>query len=75
MKHLYKYPNVTKFVWYHQEHTLEDGILGHGTLLDHDSQSHKSRASYIFPKLKAWIQNCLDNGLTIRQIYEEHKKI
>jgi hypothetical protein len=23
----------------------------------------------------AWIQNCLDCGLTTRQIYEEHKKI
>jgi hypothetical protein len=25
--------------------------------------------------LKAWIQDRLDNGLTTRQIYEEHKKI
>jgi len=41
MKRLYKYPNVTKFVWYHQEHTHEDGTLGHGTF-DHDSQSCKS---------------------------------
>jgi hypothetical protein len=70
MKHLYKYPNVIKFVWYHQEHTCEDGTLGHGAL-DCDSQSRKfGYASYIFPKLKAWIQNCLNNGLTTRQIYE-----
>jgi hypothetical protein len=40
MKHLYKYPNVIEFVWYHQEHTCEDGTPGHGTL-DCDSQSCK----------------------------------
>jgi hypothetical protein len=70
MKHLYKYPNVIEFVWYHQEHTCEDGTPGHGTL-DCDSQSCKFwYANYIFLKLKAWIQNGLNNGLTTRQMYE-----
>jgi hypothetical protein len=32
-------------------------------------------ASYISLELKAWIQDRLDNGLTTRQIYQEHKKI
>jgi hypothetical protein len=36
MKHLYKYPNVTKIVWYHQEHTCEDGTPVHG-VFDRDS--------------------------------------
>jgi hypothetical protein len=57
MKCLYKYPNVAKIVWYHQEHTCKDGILVHGTF-DHDFQSHISQyASHISPKLKAWIQD------------------
>jgi hypothetical protein len=75
MKCLYKYLDVAKIIWYHQEHTYEDGTLAHGAL-DRDFQPHKSQyASCISPKLKAWIQDWLDNGLTTRQIYEEHKKM
>jgi hypothetical protein len=36
MKHLYKYPNVAKIAWYHQEYTCEDDIMVYGTL-DPDS--------------------------------------
>jgi hypothetical protein len=32
MKCLYKYLDVAKIIWYHQEHTHEDGTLAHGTL-------------------------------------------
>ncbi len=32
MKLLYKYPNVAKIVWYHQEHIYESGSPTHGTL-------------------------------------------
>jgi hypothetical protein len=57
MKCLYKYPNVAKIIWYHQEHTHEDGTLAHGTL-DHDFQSCKFQyASRISLQLKAWIQS------------------
>jgi hypothetical protein len=51
MKHLYKYPNVAKIVWYHQEHTYEDGSPTHGTF-DFKYQY----ANCISIELKAWIQ-------------------
>jgi hypothetical protein len=43
--------------------------LTHGTL-DCDSQWHKSQSANCFsPKLKAWIWNHLNNGLTTKQRY------
>jgi len=75
MNRLYKYLDVAKNIWYHQEHTYEDGTLADGAL-DCDFQSCKFQyANCIFLQLKAWIQDQLDNGLATRQIYEEHKKI
>jgi hypothetical protein len=55
VKCLYKYPDVVKIIWCHQEHTCEDDIPTHGAF-DCDFQSHKFQyASRISPELNAWI--------------------
>jgi hypothetical protein len=75
VKHLYKYLDVAKIVWYHQEHTHEVSSPTHGAF-DLESQSLKSwYRNPILIKLKPWTQEQLDNGLTTKQLYKEHKKI
>ncbi len=56
VKHLYKYLDVAKIIWYHQEHTHEVGSPTHGEF-DLESQSLKSwHRNPILIKLKLWIQ-------------------
>ena len=61
--------------YHHNEHIRENGEVAHG-VLDPDSIARRSEvAPQISKELKTWLIKRLDEGLTARQIFEEHKKV
>lgn len=75
IRQLKLYPHIGEVIYYHNEHTRENGEIAHGAL-DPDSIARRSGvAPRISGDLKNWIIKRLDDGLTARQVFEEHKKI
>ena len=69
------YPHIDDVIYYHSKHTREHGEVAHG-VMDPDSVVRRSEvAPRIFEELKRWLIKRLDEGLTARQIFEEHKKV
>ena len=53
---------------------MENGEVAHG-VMDPDSIARRSEvAPRISEELKRWLIEHLDEGLTARQVFEEHKK-
>ena len=69
------YPHIGDVIYYHSKHTMENDEVAHG-VMDPDSVARRSEvAPRIFEELKRWLIKRLDEGLTARQIFEEHKKV
>ena len=69
------YPHIGEVIYYHSEHTRENGEVAHG-VMDPDSIARRSEvAPRISEELKTWLIKHLDEGLTARQVFEEHKKV
>ena len=69
------YPHIGEIIYYHSEHTRENGEVAHG-VMDPDSIARRSEvAPRISEELKTWLIKRLDEGLTARQVFEEHKKV
>ena len=75
VRQLQLYPHIGEVIYYHSEHTRENGEVAHG-VMDPDSIARRSEvAPRISEELKTWLIKRLDEGLTARQVFEEHKKV
>jgi len=75
VRQLQLYSHIGEVIYYHSEHTRENGEVAHGAM-DLDSIARRSEvAPRISEELKRWLIKCLDDGFMARQVFEEHKKV
>ena len=69
------YPHIGEVIYYHSEHTRENNEVVHGVMDPYSIARRNEVAPRISEELKRWLIKRLDDGLTSRQVFEEHKKV
>ena len=69
------YLHIGELIYYHSEHTMENGEVADGVINSDWIAKRSEVASRISEELKRWLVKRLDDGLTTRQVFEEYKKV
>ena len=74
IKQLLLFPYIVEVVYYHVDHTKEDGSPAHAfedKLLIGRKSAYQPRMS---KELKTWVKTQLGKGFTVKQVYGEHRQ-
>ena len=75
VRQLQLYSHIGEVIYYHSEHTRENDEVARG-LTNPDSITRRTEVPpRIYEELKRWLIKRLDDRLTARQVFEEHKKV